>query len=79
MGGLGYIAPEMPEDMGGAGLDAVTSGLIVEEIAYHDFNASYVQLMGSLCATILTATRSRTWRARWSARSAAARRWLGLA
>lgn len=54
MGGLGYIAPEMPEDMGGAGLDAVTSGLIVEEIAYHDFNASYVQLMGSLCATILT-------------------------
>ena len=54
MGGLGYIAPEMPEDMGGAGLDAVTAGLIVEEIAYHDFNASYVQLMGSLCATILT-------------------------
>ncbi|HEX2797070.1 MAG TPA: acyl-CoA dehydrogenase family protein, partial [Immundisolibacter sp.] len=54
MGGLGYIAPEMPEDMGGACLDAVTSCLIVEEIAYHDFNASYVQLMGSLCATILT-------------------------
>jgi cyclohexanecarboxyl-CoA dehydrogenase len=54
MGGLGYIAPEMPEDMGGAGLDAVTAGVIVEEIAYHDFNASYVQLMGSLCATILT-------------------------
>ncbi len=54
MGGLGYIAPEMPEDMGGTGLDAVTSGLIVEEVARHDFNVSYVQLMGSLCATILT-------------------------
>lgn len=53
MGSLGYIAPEMPEELGGAGLDAVTAGLIVEEIARCDFNASYVQLMGSLCATIM--------------------------
>ena len=27
MGSLGYIAPEMPEELGGAGLDAVTAGL----------------------------------------------------
>jgi cyclohexanecarboxyl-CoA dehydrogenase len=53
LGSLGFIAPEMPEEFGGLGLDAVTAGLIAEETAYHDFNVSYVQLMGSLNATIL--------------------------
>ena len=80
MGGLGFIGAEMPEDLGGVGVDSVTAGLIVEEIAYGDFNVSYVQLVGSLCGQHPAhATRSRTWRARWvRRRSAAARRWSAL-
>ena len=36
MGGLGLIAPELPEEFGGQGLDSITSGLITEAIAYAD-------------------------------------------
>lgn len=53
MGGMGFIAPELSEDFGGLGFDAVTSGLIIEEIAFSDFNLSYVQLMSSLVGSIL--------------------------
>ena len=48
MGALGLIGADLPEEFGGLGESSVTSGLIVEEIAYADFNASYVQLLGSL-------------------------------
>ena len=53
MGALGLIAPELPQHMGGLGLDYVTSGLVMEEIAAGDFNLAYVQLLGSLCGSIL--------------------------
>ena len=48
MGSLGLIAPDLPERFGGLGESSVTAGLITEEIAYADFNVSYVQLVGSL-------------------------------
>lgn len=48
MGALGLIGADLPEELGGMGESSVTSGLIVEEIAYADFNVSYVQLLGSL-------------------------------
>ncbi|WP_288048140.1 acyl-CoA dehydrogenase family protein [Acidiphilium sp.] len=48
MGSLGLIGPDLPRDFGGLGQSAVTAGLVVEEIAYADFNASYIQLLGSL-------------------------------
>ena len=48
MGALGLLGPDLPEELGGLGEGAVTSGLIVEQIAYADFNASYLQLLGSL-------------------------------
>ena len=48
MGALGLIGADLPEEFGGLGESSVTSGLIVEEIAYADFNASYIQLLGSL-------------------------------
>lgn len=53
MGALGLIAPELPEASGGLGLDYVTSGLVMEEIAAGDFNLGYVPLLGSLCGHIL--------------------------
>lgn len=53
MGGLGLIAPELPVELGGRGLDRLTSGLILEQIARGDFNVSYVQVVGSLVGQIL--------------------------
>jgi len=48
MGALGLIAPDLPEEYGGLGESSVAAGLITEAIAYSDFNASYIQLLGSL-------------------------------
>jgi len=53
MGALGLIGIDLPEACGGLGSDGVTAGLVAEEIAYGDFNLSYVQLLGSLTGHIL--------------------------
>lgn len=55
MGAMGFLGAELPEDAGGLGLDCVTSGLLLEQIAYGDFNVSYVSLLASLCGQILSA------------------------
>ena len=48
MGDLGLIGADLPEKYGGLGESSVTAGIIIEQIAYGDFNASYVQLLASL-------------------------------
>src|SRR5664279_2492693 len=47
MGGLGLIGVDLPEKYGGLSESSATSGVIIEQIAYGDFNASYVQLLAS--------------------------------
>ena len=68
MGRLGLIGTDLPERYGGLGADGVTTGLIVEELAYGDFNVSYVQLMASLMGTLIVR----------NARPAVIERWLPL-
>ena len=53
MGQLGLLGMDLPEDLGGMGADAVTTGLIAEELAYGDFNISAVPVGISLNAAIL--------------------------
>ena len=53
MGALGLVGVDLPERYGGLALDGVTTGLLIEDIAYGDFNVSYVQLLASLMGTIL--------------------------
>lgn len=53
MGELGLIGVDLPEEHGGLGESALTSGLVIEEIAYGDFNISYVQLLASLMGGII--------------------------
>lgn len=48
MGALGLIGADLPEQFGGLGESSVTAGVIIEQIAYGDFNYSYVQLLASL-------------------------------
>jgi cyclohexanecarboxyl-CoA dehydrogenase len=53
MGQLGYLGPELPEQYGGMGLDCVTSGLLLEQIAYVDMSLAYVNLLVSLCGQVI--------------------------
>jgi cyclohexanecarboxyl-CoA dehydrogenase len=53
MGALGLIAPDLPEQYGGLGESSVTAGIIIEQIAYADFNASYVPLLASLMGSMI--------------------------
>ena len=65
MGNMGMLGPELPEDYGGMGLDCVTSGLLLEQIAYGDFNVSYVNLLTSLCGHIIATHANETLKERW--------------
>ncbi|MCP5366466.1 MAG: cyclohexanecarboxyl-CoA dehydrogenase [Hyphomicrobiales bacterium] len=79
MGALGLIAPEMPEDLGGIGLDRLTSGMMTEQIAAGDFNMAYVQLLGSLNAQIVVEHAQPHLAAHWVPRVCAGETLLALA
>ncbi|TAK71358.1 MAG: cyclohexanecarboxyl-CoA dehydrogenase [Betaproteobacteria bacterium] len=53
MGNLGLISAGLPEEYGGIGVDCVTSGVIIEQLAYGDFNICYVPLLAWLMGGIL--------------------------
>src|SRR5260370_8083297 len=53
MGSLGLLGTDIPEHLGGLGVDGMTTGLIVEELAYADFNISAVPVAISLPAPII--------------------------
>lgn len=53
MGRLGLIGADLPAEYGGLGADGVTTGMLMEQLAYGDFNVSYVQLMASLMGAII--------------------------
>ena len=55
MGELGFIAPELPEAFGGQGMGCLAAGVIHEEIARADLSISYINLLSSLNAQILSA------------------------
>ena len=54
MGRLGLLGVDLPERLGGLGVDGVTAGLIAEELAYGDFNVSALPVAISLLGAILT-------------------------
>jgi len=53
MGSLGFLGLDLPEALGGMGADALTVGLVTEQIAYGDFNVSTIQTSASLNGAIL--------------------------
>jgi cyclohexanecarboxyl-CoA dehydrogenase len=53
IGRLGLIAPELPTELGGRGMDRVTAGVATEEIGRGDINVAYLQVVGSLVGQIL--------------------------
>lgn len=79
MGELGLICVEIPEEYGGLGLDFVTSGLVMEEIAAGDFNLAYVQLLGSLNTQILVNHASEEIKREWLPRVVSGESLISLA
>ena len=55
MGEMGLIAPELPEHLGGQGMGCLAAGVVHEELARADLSMSYVPLLASLNAQILSA------------------------
>ena len=53
MGRLGLLGMDLPQEVSGMGADAVTTGLVVEELAYGDFNVSALPVGISLNGAIL--------------------------
>lgn len=54
MGAMGFIAPELPEAVGGQGMGTLAAGVIHEEIARADLSLSYINLLASLNGQILS-------------------------
>jgi len=53
MGGLGLVAPDLPEEYGGIGASGLTQGAVIEEIGRGDLNIAYIQLLGSLIGGVI--------------------------
>lgn len=54
MGEMGFIAPELPVEVGGQGLGCLAAGVIHEEVARADLSLSYINLLASLNGQILS-------------------------
>jgi len=78
MGARGLIGPDLPEELGGLGESSVTAGLITEEIAYADFNASYIQLLGSLMGGMVARHASKDIARHWVPKVTAGEAVIGL-
>ncbi len=79
MGGMGLLGAELSEEKGGLGLDCLTSGLLLEQIAYGDFNVSYVNLLVSLCGQIVATHGRSPVAAEWLAEVLAGRKAIAIA
>lgn len=53
MGSLGFFGVELPEEVGGLGLDCLTAGLVLEALSGDDYNLGYIPVTISLVATIM--------------------------
>src|SRR5258708_20380318 len=53
MGKLGFLGMDLPERYGGMDVDAVTTGMIIEELAYGDFNIGALAVVQSLCGPVI--------------------------
>jgi cyclohexanecarboxyl-CoA dehydrogenase len=78
MGALGLIGVDLPETYGGLGASGVTSGLIVEALAYGDFNVAYVQLLGSLMGAIIQRNANAELARHWNTRIVSGNAIVGL-
>jgi cyclohexanecarboxyl-CoA dehydrogenase len=53
MGSLGLIGISLPQEYGGLGQSSLTTGILIEALAYGDFNISFILLHGVLMGALL--------------------------
>jgi len=53
MGALGVLGVSLPASLGGMDACSITTGLVIEAVAYGDFNFSYLPLLSSLLGGLL--------------------------
>lgn len=53
LGAMGFLGTDLPEDLGGLGADAITTGIVAESLAYGDFNIAAIPVNVSLNAAVL--------------------------
>lgn len=75
---LGVLGIDFPEGYGGLDVDAVTSGIIIEELAYGDFNVASIAVVQSLCGAIVAKNGSARLCEEWLPRIAQGQAMLGL-
>jgi alkylation response protein AidB-like acyl-CoA dehydrogenase len=74
LGPLGYMGPLIPERFGGSYVDAISYGILVEELARIDWViASVVSVSNSLCATAILSHGTAAQQERWLPEIAAGR------
>jgi len=65
MGKLGFLGMDLADRYGGMDVDAVTTGMIIEELSYGDFNVGALAVVQSLCGAVIqrngTASVKETW------------------
>src|SRR5512144_3322925 len=64
---MGLTGLRIPDELGGQGADAVTTGLATEEVARADFNACYLMVIGTLVTETLLHPGTPQQPARWRA------------
>ncbi len=79
MGKLGLLAMDLPAQYGGMGADSVTSGIIIEELAYGDFNIASLAVVQSLCGAVVERNATAAVKDAWLPRIAAGEAILALA
>ncbi|MDB5681341.1 MAG: cyclohexanecarboxyl-CoA dehydrogenase [Sphingomonas bacterium] len=65
LGAIGLLGMDLPPGYGGSGVDAVTTGLIIEALAYGDFNVAAIAVVQSLCGAIVAKNASPALAATW--------------
>lgn len=53
LGHLGFVGMDVSTEFGGMGSDAVTTGLVIEELSYGDFNVGSFAVVQSLCGALI--------------------------
>ncbi len=78
MGELGLLAPDLSPDYGGLGLDAVTTGIVIEALSYGDFNIGSLAVVQSLCGAIVQKNGTEAVKTEWLPRIVAGEALLAL-
>jgi len=65
MGSLGLLGVDLPQRLGGLGASGVTAGLVIEELAYGDFNLGSLVVVATLLSAILARNASPELAERW--------------